>query len=60
MGAAIRFLMNRHNARMNAFALRELELEPTDYVLEIGFGGGQTLLPSLLDATASYRKCQSC
>jgi ubiquinone/menaquinone biosynthesis C-methylase UbiE len=43
--------MNRHNARMNAFALRQLKLEPSDHVLEIGFGGGLTL-PSLLDATA--------
>ena len=49
IGAVIRFMMNRHNARMNAFALRKLE--PTDHVLEIGFGGGLTL-PSLLDATA--------
>jgi len=51
LGAVIRFLMNRHNARMNTFALRQLQLEPTDHVLEIGFGGGLTL-PSLLDATA--------
>lgn len=51
MGAVIRFLMNRHNARMNAFAVRQLELEPTDHVLEIGFGGGVTL-PSLLKAAA--------
>lgn len=51
MGAVIRFLMNRHNARMNTFALRQLQLEPTDHVLEIGFGGGLTL-PSLLAATA--------
>src|SRR6476646_4633604 len=51
MGAVIRFMMNRHNARMNAFTLSELKLAPTDHVLEIGFGGGSTL-PSLLDATA--------
>ncbi len=51
MGAVIRFLMNRHNARMNAFAVRQLKLEPTDHVLEIGFGGGLTL-PLLLDAAA--------
>ena len=36
-------LMNRHNARMNAFALELLELTPADRVLEIGFGGGVTL-----------------
>jgi arsenite methyltransferase len=40
-------LMNRGNARMNAFAVRQLELDPLDRVLEIGFGGGVTL-PSLL------------
>ena len=51
MGAVIRFMMNRHNARMNAFKLSELKLAPTDHVLEIGFGGGLTL-PSLLKATA--------
>lgn len=43
--------MNRHNARMNTFALGQLNLEQTDHVLEIGFGGGLTL-PTLLDATA--------
>ena len=36
-------LMNRHNAKMNAFALELLELTPADRVLEIGFGGGVTL-----------------
>ncbi len=51
MGPVIRFLMNRHNARMNNFTLRQLELASTDHVLEIGFGGGLTL-PSLLDASA--------
>jgi arsenite methyltransferase len=30
-------LMNRHNAKMNAFALKLLELTPADRVLEIGF-----------------------
>ena len=49
MGAVIRLLMNRHNARMNAFAVRQLKLEPSDRVLEIGFGGA---LPSLMDAAA--------
>ena len=51
MGAVIRFMMNRHNARMNHFTLRQLKLEPEDHVLEIGFGGGLTL-PSLLNASA--------
>ncbi len=48
MGIAIRHLMNRHNARMNAFAVRELTINPLDRVLEIGFGGGATL-SSLID-----------
>jgi arsenite methyltransferase len=43
LGRLIGSLMNRTNARMNAFAVRLLELEPTDRVLEIGFGGGATL-----------------
>jgi len=51
MGAVIRLMMNRHNARMNAFAVRQLKLEPSDCVLEIGFGGGATL-PSLMNAAA--------
>jgi len=40
--------MNRHNAKMNAFALRLLELEASDRVLEIGFGGG-LMLPWLIE-----------
>jgi len=51
MGAVIRFMMNRHNARMNHFTLRQLKLEPEDHVLEIGFGGGLTL-PLLLNSSA--------
>lgn len=39
----IGFLMNRHNARMNAFALECLQVTEIDRVLEIGFGGGLTL-----------------
>jgi arsenite methyltransferase len=37
------WLMNRHNAKMNAFAVERLELSPSDRVLEIGFGGGVAL-----------------
>lgn len=37
------WLMNRHNAKMNAFAVEQLELGPSDRVLEIGFGGGIAL-----------------
>jgi methyltransferase family protein len=36
-------LMNRHNAKLNAFAVHQLKLTPSDRVLEIGFGGGVTL-----------------
>ncbi len=46
-GWVIRNLMNRGNARLNAFALEQLGLTPQDRVLEIGFGGG-VALPSLL------------
>jgi arsenite methyltransferase len=45
-------LMNRHNAKLNAFAVRQLELTSTDRVLEIGFGGGVTLPP--LIAVAAF------
>jgi len=45
-------LMNRYNARMNAFAVQQLELRPSDRVLEIGFGGGVALPP--LIRTASF------
>jgi arsenite methyltransferase len=50
VGGVIRWLMNRHNARMNAFAVKKLELGPGDRVLEIGFGGGLTLKPLLAGA----------
>ena len=48
LGRIIGWLMNRHNAGMNAFAVLKLELAPSDRVLEIGFGGGVTL-KSLID-----------
>jgi arsenite methyltransferase len=35
--------MNRHNAKLNGYAVRQLELTPSDRILEIGFGGGVTL-----------------
>ena len=35
--------MNRHNAKMNTYAVKMLSLRPDDRVLEIGFGGGATL-----------------
>jgi arsenite methyltransferase len=42
-GALIGHLMNRRNARMNHFAVGQLNVENTDRVLEIGFGGGVIL-----------------
>jgi len=44
-------LMNWHNAKLNSYAVRQLELAPSDRVLEVGFGGGVTL-PSLLAGAA--------
>jgi arsenite methyltransferase len=44
-------MMNRRNAEENAFAVKQLEVAPSDRVLEIGFGGGVTL-PSLMDKAA--------
>lgn len=42
-GGIMGLLMNQHNAKMNGFAVRQLQLAPTDRVLEIGFGGGVNL-----------------
>ena len=47
LGFVIRQLMNRTNARLNAFALEKLDVSPRDLVLEVGFGGG-LLLPQLI------------
>jgi SAM-dependent methyltransferase len=44
--------MNRGNAAINAFTVERLDLQPTDRVLEIGFGGG-VALPSLIAAAGS-------
>jgi len=49
LGRVIVRLMNRHNAKLNAFAVRQLAARSSDRVLEIGFGGGVTLAP-LIDA----------
>ena len=38
-------LMNHDNTKLNAFAVRQLELTSSDRVLEIGFGGGVNLPP---------------
>lgn len=48
-GRIIGFLMNQGNARMNAFAVDQLDPGPDDCVLEIGFGGGLNL-PRLIGA----------
>src|SRR5882724_1208374 len=50
-GRLIGRLMNRHNARMNAFVVKQLEVNSTDRILEIGFGGGVNL-PSLVNGAA--------
>jgi arsenite methyltransferase len=52
LGRIVGRLMNRNNAKMNAFAVQLLELTPDDRVLDVGFGGG-VALPSLM-ATAAY------
>ncbi|TPI28265.1 class I SAM-dependent methyltransferase [Mesorhizobium sp. B3-2-1] len=39
-GWLIREGMNRGNARLNSYALEQLQLVPEDRVLEVGFGGG--------------------
>jgi arsenite methyltransferase len=44
-------LMNMHNAKLNSYAVRQLELRPSDRILEIGFGGGVSL-PSLIAGAA--------
>ena len=36
-------VLDRHNEKMNHFAVEMLDLQPTDRVLDIGFGGGVTI-----------------
>jgi arsenite methyltransferase len=48
LGGLIAHLMNRRNAKINHFAVRQLKLATTDRVLEIGFGGG-LMLPHLIE-----------
>lgn len=42
-GRLVMRLMNRTNAGMNDFAMRQLRPSPADRILEIGFGGGVNL-----------------
>ena len=42
-GRIIAALMNRRNANLNGFAVRQLGVKESDRVLEIGFGGGVAL-----------------
>jgi len=48
LGKLVASLMNRHNAKMNAYALEMLRITSSDRVLEIGFGGGLNI-PYLVD-----------
>jgi ubiquinone/menaquinone biosynthesis C-methylase UbiE len=43
LGIVIMQLMNRGNAKLNAFALEQLAPSGSDRVLEVGFGGGLLL-----------------
>ena len=43
LGTVIMQLMNRSNAKLNAFALEQLAPSANDRVLEVGFGGGLLL-----------------
>jgi SAM-dependent methyltransferase len=49
-GWLVRAGMNRGNARLNSYALDQLDLVPEDRIVEIGFGGGATLRQLLRDA----------
>ena len=50
-GRVMGWLMNRNNARQNAFVVEQLALAPDDRVLEVGFGGGVNL-PTLVGRAA--------
>ncbi|WP_050043648.1 class I SAM-dependent methyltransferase [Bradyrhizobium sp. LTSPM299] len=53
-------LMNRYNRRINRFALELLDVQSSDRVAEIGFGGGVTLAPLIARAahlTGIDRSC---
>jgi arsenite methyltransferase len=48
LGKFVLSVMNRKNAKMNKFAIRQLSVVRSDRVLEIGFGGGVTI-PDLIE-----------
>jgi ubiquinone/menaquinone biosynthesis C-methylase UbiE len=50
-GWLVRAGMNRGNARLNSFALDQLQLVPEDRVVEVGFGGA-VVMPRLLRGAA--------
>lgn len=50
-GWLVRAGMNRGNARLNSYALDQLQLVPEDRVLEVGFGGGAALPRLVLGAS---------
>ncbi|TPI18369.1 class I SAM-dependent methyltransferase [Mesorhizobium sp. B4-1-1] len=50
-GWLVRAGMNRGNARLNSYALDQLQLVPEDRAIEVGFGGGAAL-PRLLRGAA--------
>jgi ubiquinone/menaquinone biosynthesis C-methylase UbiE len=50
-GWLVRVGMNRGNARLNSYALDQLQLVPEDRVVEIGFGGA-LIMPQLLQGAA--------
>jgi len=47
-GWLIRAGMNRGNARLNQYAFDQLDLDPEDRVIEVGFGGA-LMMPQLLE-----------
>lgn len=51
-GWLVRLGMNRGNAGLNAFAIDQMELQPQDDVIEIGFGGGPNISRFLAHAAS--------
>ncbi|MER8848057.1 hypothetical protein NKI94_26125 [Mesorhizobium australicum] len=55
-GWLVRAGMNRGNARLNSYALDQLQLVQEDRVVEIGFGGA-TAISTLLGARIIRLRC---